>query len=152
MKQLFLLIIVFLSAANEAHSGDARPGTPGPLTNPTIASALQLTPAQKARMEALRRAFREEINPLRERLLSQRLELDELWAKSPLDDEAIRRKQDQIQAIENEMRDRITRYHLECRGVLTAEQQEKLGALLGGHHGEPGLRGDPQPALAAPQQ
>lgn len=148
MKRFFLTVIVVLTASMEATSGDPEPAGRDVLIHPAIVSALRLTPAQTAHIAALRRAFREEMDPLRERLLARRLELGELWAKSPPEREAIRRKQEEIQAIQQEMQDRMMRYQLECRRVLTPEQQEKLGALLGEHVGR-GLLPDSRPASPA---
>lgn len=148
MKRFLLAMIVVLTASMEATSGDPGPEARDVLIHPAIVSALRLTPAQTAHIAALQRAFREEMDPLRERLLARRLELGELWAKNPPEREAIRRKQEEIQAIQQEMEDRMIRHQLECRRVLSPEQQEKLGALLGEHGGR-GLRPDSQAASPA---
>lgn len=102
--------------------------------NPYLASTLGLSEDQKAQIEAKQQAFQEEINPLRDKLFSTKMELRNLWAQSSPDQAKIRAKQEAIQSLQSQIQEKATQYQLECREVLTPEQQEKLGTSLA-HHG-----------------
>ncbi len=102
--------------------------------NPYFASTLGLSEDQKAQIEMKQQAFQEEINPLRDKLFSTKMELRNLWAQVSPDQAKIRAKQEAIQSLQAQIQEKATQYQLECREVLTPEQQEKLGTSLA-HHG-----------------
>lgn len=134
-KKLGILIVAMVLVASNvwAFRGGCGMG-PGFGMNPQIASALNLTEDQKAQIQAKQEVFMEEMNPLRDKLFSKRMELRNIWAKANPDQAAITEKQLEIQTIQNEMQEKATQYQLDCRQFLTAEQQEKLGTLVT-HHG-----------------
>lgn len=108
---------------------------PGFGMNPYVASTLNLTEDQKAQIQAKQEAFHQaESSPLRDKLFSKRMELRNLWAKASPDQAAISEKQLEIRDIQNEIQEKATQYQLDCRQLLTHDQQEKLGTLVA-HHG-----------------
>lgn len=133
-KSGILFVFMVLAASNAwAFRGECGMG-PGLGMNSYIASTLNLTEDQKAQIQTKQEVFQEEINPLRDELFSKRMELRELWAKANPDQGLISAKQKEIQAIQNQIQEKTTQYQLECRELLTPEQQEKLGTTVA-HHG-----------------
>lgn len=135
MKKLVLVIAcVMLAASNAwAFGGGGCGGCgmgPGFGMNSKFASALNLTADQKAQIQAKQEAFQEKINPLRDELFSKRMELRELWAKAAPDQAQIIAKQKEIQGIQSQIQEKTTEFRLECRQLLTPEQQEKFGATM----------------------
>lgn len=135
MKKFGILIVamVLVSSNAWAFRGGCGMGQ-GFGMNPAVASALNLTEDQQAQIEVKREVFQEEMNPLRDKLFSKKMELRNLWAKANPDQAAISEKQQEIQAIQSEIQQKATQYQLDCRQFLTPEQQEKLGTFVA-HHG-----------------
>lgn len=116
---------------------------------------LNLTDAQKTKIEALRDENYKATRPLREKLFDKSVELRRLWLQANPDKDKIGAAQKEMRALRNEMEDKVTALRLEIRKVLTPEQREKLadmpwdrgpgfgprGGMRGpGHHGAgPGL-------------
>jgi len=134
-KVVMSLAVMVVVAATGLALGDEGAMEPGFGLNPRIASALNLTDGQKAQIQARQQAFLEAMSPLCDQLFSRRLELKNLWAKAPPDQAAIIQKQLEIQAIRTQMQAKATEHQLECRRLLTPDQQEKLGALMIDHPG-----------------
>jgi len=144
MKKLGILIVVMVLMASSAWAFRGGRGMgPGYGMNPYVASTLNLTEDQKTQIQARQEVFLEEINPLRDKLFSKRMELRSLWAKPNPDQASISEKQMEIQTIQNEIQEKATQYQLDCRQFLTAEQQEKLGTFMAGRggRGKPGMGG-----------
>jgi len=151
MKKLGILIGAGVLAVSNAWAFGGGCAT-GPClgTNPQVASTLNLTEDQKAQIEAKHEVFWEEMSLLRDKFFTKRMELRNLWTKANPDLAAITEKQMEIQTVRNEMQAKATRYQLECRQLLTTEQQEKLGKLVAHHDGWSGAGmghgpGRPQP-------
>ncbi|MCK8603673.1 Spy/CpxP family protein refolding chaperone [Desulfoferrobacter suflitae] len=133
-KSSILIVFMILAASNAwAYRGGCGMG-PGFGMSSDIASSLNLSEEQKAQIQARQEVFQDEINPLRDELFSKRMELRELWAKASPEQSLISAKQKEIQAIQNQIQEKTTQYQLECRELLTPEQQEKLGTTVA-HHG-----------------
>jgi len=105
------------------------------------ASALNLTPEQTQKMQALRESHFKETIPLRNEMMSKRLELRTLWSQANPDQEKILAKQKEINALRAQLQEKATKHRLEMRQVLTPEQQAKLGAFSGGFGPGYGKRG-----------
>ncbi len=135
MKKLGILLVamVLVSSNAWAFRGGCGMGQ-GFGMNPAVASALNLTEDQQAQIQVKQELFQEETNPLRDKLFGKKMELRNLWAKANPDQASISEKQQEIQAVQNEMQEKATQYQLDCRQLLTPEQQEKLGAFVA-HHG-----------------
>ncbi len=146
MKKLGVLIVVLVLAGSSARAFGGPwgmgPGIgPGWGMNPYFASDLNLTEAQRSQLQSKYDAFVAQMNPLREKMFSKKMELRDLWAKANPDQAKISAKQQEIQALQNQMQEKATNYQLECRQMLTPEQREKMtvtSASFSGWGGGPG--------------
>jgi Spy/CpxP family protein refolding chaperone len=132
MRKLGILTVVLtlLSSSAWAFRGTCGLMEPGFGLNPHMASALELTEEQKALIQKKHEAFMEEINPLRNRLFSRKMELRDLWGQGNPDQGKISAKQREILAIQSQLQEKTIQYQMECRGLLSPEQQEKLGTAV----------------------
>jgi Spy/CpxP family protein refolding chaperone len=111
-------------------------GWPGPLHALELAGPLALTPAQRARLEAMRA----ETVPLGERVIAAEASLDRLFATRTVTPEALEAATAASGAALAALRAAHLRYHLAASEVLTAEQSERYAVLRGyrtggaGHH------------------
>jgi Spy/CpxP family protein refolding chaperone len=106
-------------------SGGARSG------GHALWSALNLTPEQVQKVRALRESFFKETIPLRNDLMSKKLELRSLWLQTNPDEEKILAKQKEINDLRAQLQEKGTKNRLEMRKVLTPEQQAQLANLRG---------------------
>jgi Spy/CpxP family protein refolding chaperone len=104
------------------YAGGARPGGSGPW------GALNLTPEQFEKMKALRGSFFKERIPLRNELMSKRLELRALWVQTNPDEEKILAKQREINALRAQLQEKTTKNRLEMLKILTPEQRAQWQA------------------------
>ena len=95
------------------------------------AAALNLTPEQTQKMQALRETHFKETIPLRNEIMSKRIELQTLWVQDNPDQEKILAKQREINAVRTQLQEKATKHRLEMRQVLTPEQRAKIGAFPG---------------------
>ena len=131
MKKLGLFIVAMVLMAPNAREFRADCGMgSGAGMDPYLASILDLTEDQKLRIQAKQEAFHAEMNPLREKLFSKRMELRGLWAQTIPDQGKLAAKQKEIQAIQNQIQAMTTQHRLECRELLRPEQQETLGTFV----------------------
>jgi Spy/CpxP family protein refolding chaperone len=91
--------------------------------------ALNLTPEQTQKIQALQKSFFKETLPLRNDLMSKKLELRSLWLQPNLDEEKILAKQKEISGLRAQLGERVIKNRLEMRQILTPEQQAKLISL-----------------------
>jgi Spy/CpxP family protein refolding chaperone len=135
MKKVIVFSVALVLAASSAWAfrGGCGMGAGGGM-NPYFASTLGLSEDQKAQIQLKQQAYQDEINPLRDKLFSTRMELRNLWAEASPDQAKITAKQKQIQSLQSQIQEKATQYQLECREILTPEQQEKLGTSVA-HHG-----------------
>ena len=109
------------------HSGGARSARSG------LLRALNLTPEQTQKIQALREDFLKENIPLRNELMLKRLELRGLWMQTNPEETKILAKQKEINALRAQLGEKITKNRLEMRKILTPEQQAQLISFLGRH-------------------
>jgi Spy/CpxP family protein refolding chaperone len=114
------------------HSGAGHSGGHG------LWKALNLTPEQMQKVQALRESFFKETLPLRNDLMSKKLEMRSLWLQTNPDEEKILAKQKEISALRAQLGERAIKNRFEMRSILTPEQQAKLANLRGGEWGEHG--------------
>lgn len=142
MKKLGMLAFALVLAASNAWAfggGGCGMGMgPGCGMNSQLVADLNLTPDQKAQLQARQEAFMAEIEPLRNELFTKKEELRQLWAKPDPDQTLISAKQQEIRELQGRMQERATQQRLSCRDILTPEQRAKLGAMTaqgwrGGH-------------------
>ena len=138
---LFAAVMILVGANTHAFRGECGMGQ-GTGLSYHWASSLNLTDDQNAQIQAKQEAFMEEINPLRDRLFSRKMEVRELWRQASPDQAKISAKQREIQDIQSQIQARATQYQLECRELLSPEQQERLGTSVAhrGNWGGPGGR------------
>jgi len=85
-----------------------------------------LTPEQSAKLAELKAQRLKEVLPLQKELIAKRAELRALWAQTNPDEAKIKAKQHEVTELENTLQEKMTNYRLECRNVLTPEQQAQL--------------------------
>ena len=108
-------------------------------------AGLNLTEEQSAKLQSLRENYLKEVSPLQNRMFALRSEMRLLWNAAEPDREKITAKQKEIAGIQNQLEEKNTAYRLDCRAVLTPEQQSRMAAAgpgMGrgygpgrGHHG-----------------
>src|SRR4030042_3570020 len=96
------------------------------------AAALNVSSEQTQKMQTLREAHFKETIPLRNEIMSKRIEMQTLWAQTNPDQEKILAKQKEINALMAQLQEKSTKHRLEMRQVLNPEQQAKIGAYMGG--------------------
>ncbi len=89
-------------------------------------SQLNLSDAQKAKIEALQVAYRKEIRPIREKMFDKSVELRKMWLRENPDKDKILALQKEVRTLRDQLEDKSVAHKLEIRKVLTAEQREKL--------------------------
>jgi Spy/CpxP family protein refolding chaperone len=107
------------------HAGGARSAGSG------LWKALNLTPEQMQKMQALRESFLKEKIPFRNELMLKRMELRGLWMQTNFDEAKILARQKEINALRAQLGEKVTKNRLEIRKILTPEQQAKLINLRG---------------------
>lgn len=141
-KQLGILIMAMVLAASNVYAFRGGQGMgPGMGMNPCLVSIPDLTEDQKALMRTKQEAFQEDIDPLREKLFNTRVELRALWSRADPDEAGIKAKQAEVQSLQSRIQERATQYRLECRQILTPEQQAKWGSTNIAQRGGMGGRG-----------
>jgi Spy/CpxP family protein refolding chaperone len=119
---------------------------PGNVEDITETGDLGLTAEQKEKIRTLREVHLRDIRPLQERLYVKSRELKELWLSKTPGREGILAFQREVQALRNQLMEKITTHLLDVRQILTPEQQAKIRSYGPGHRmwrmGGPGMRGD----------
>jgi Spy/CpxP family protein refolding chaperone len=126
---------------------------------------LDLTPEQREKIKTLRQVHLTDIKPLQEQLYVKSRELRGLWLARTPDRESILVLQKEVQALRNQLIDKLTTYRLDAWQLLTPEQQAKVRpygperrpprmrdpGIMGDHDHGRGMRGPMlPPAGAAP--
>ena len=114
-------------------------GYPGPIHVLELADRLGLTGEQRARVQELHAAMKEETVPLGERLIAQETDLDRLFASKSVPPASLQAATADIGVTQGTLRGAHLRYHLSTLEVLTPEQVRLYGELRGygksGGHG-----------------
>jgi Spy/CpxP family protein refolding chaperone len=149
MKKMYvaigLLVLMFLATASfavgpGAGSGQAG-GSPGPQGGPGAglqsghgwwASNLNLTKEQQDTLAALRKRQWEEVKPLREQMYQKRQEMRGLYTNPATEDATIIAKQKELNALQQQMQDKMVKARLQQRKVFTPEQLTKLKEMPDG--------------------
>ena len=92
-------------------------------------AGLNLTPEQTQKLQTLREGFFKETIPLRNEMMTKRLELRTLWSQPKPDQEKILGKQREVNALRAQLQEKATKYRLEGRSILTPEQQAQVGSF-----------------------
>lgn len=106
-------------------------GYPGPSHVIELADQLDLSPAQRARAQALFAAMKAETVPLGEQLIAAESALDHAFAARTITPVSLAAATDTIGATQGKLRAAHLKYHLSMLDVLTPEQVKRYGALRG---------------------
>lgn len=119
---------------------------PGNVEDIAEKADLGLTAEQKEKIHTLREAHLRDIRPLQERLYVKSRELKALWLAKTPDREGTLSFQREVQALRNQLMEKITTYLLDVRQILTPEQQAKIRSYGPRHRmwrmGGPDMRDD----------
>ena len=87
---------------------------------------LNLTKEQQDKLAALRKRQWEELKPLRDQMYQKRQEMRGLYTSPATRDATIIAKQKELNALQQQMQDRMVQFRLEQRKIFTPEQLSKL--------------------------
>ncbi len=97
--------------------------------NPAVMAALELTPEQTTKIQALHESTSQKITPFKAQLVTKRAEMKVLWTQPSLDADKIKATQKEIQALRAQIREIQTDMRITFRSLLTPEQTSKLLAM-----------------------
>jgi periplasmic protein CpxP/Spy len=103
----------------------------GPRKSAGGMGAASLTSEQQTKMQELRLQHRNEVAPLRDKMIGLRQELRALWSDPKADPAAIQAKAREMKELRDQMQDERLHARLEGRNLLTPEQIQGLGAGFG---------------------
>jgi zinc resistance-associated protein len=88
-----------------------------------------LTAEQSSKIQALQKAYLDEITPLQQDLLKKKTELRSLWLSPTPDQAKITALQKEILNLQAKITEKGTNLKLETRKILTPEQQAQMAAF-----------------------
>ena len=106
-------------------------GYPGPAHVLELASALNLSQAQRDRTQALFEDMQKTAMPLGNEVVAKETELDQAFASGRIDDASLHRMLADICRLQGELRYTHLKYHLAMRGVLSSDQIAAYDRLRG---------------------
>jgi hypothetical protein len=106
-------------------------GYPGPAHVLELADKLELTPDQRANVQALFDSMKAEAIPLGTKLIAQERDLDSQFAGHTVWPDSLREATAAAAATQGELRDTHLKYHLATIKVLTTAQMQKYAQLRG---------------------
>jgi Spy/CpxP family protein refolding chaperone len=134
MKKFYgVVVVVFLllfATSVFAVGPGGGPGMAGP-------KGMQLSKDQQDKMWQLKERFNSDTSALRYEMFQKRNELKTLFADPKATDAQILAKENEVNALRQKMHDRMIRFRLEQRKILTPEQlqfmSQRGGHGMGGH-------------------
>ena len=114
-------------------------GYPGPIHVLEFADSIQLSDAQRAKVQQLFEAMKAEAVSLGEKLITQESELDRQFADRTVTEASLATSTQAIGATQAELRAAHLKYHLTTVEVLTPTQSHRymeLRGYAGGAHGQ----------------
>ncbi len=124
MITLMVIIAVPAIAYREMRTGYG--SGPGNVEDIAAERGLGLTVEQREKINTLREAHLKDVKPLQDKLYVKSRELKELWLARTPDREAILASQKEVQALRNQLMDKLMTYRLDAWRLLTPEQQAKI--------------------------
>ena len=106
-------------------------GYPGPAHVIELASALDLSEAQRGRTQALFEEMQKTAMPLGNEVLAKETELDQAFASGSIDDARLHRILADIGRLQGELRYTHLNYHLAMRGLLSPDEIAAYDRLRG---------------------
>jgi Spy/CpxP family protein refolding chaperone len=153
MKKVMMIVAMVALAAVVASPAMAYRGMgarhgcgPGNVADVCAMRGLDLTAEQMGKINALRAAHLNDVQPLRDQMFSKNRELRSLWLAATPDKEKILAFQKEAQGLRDQLTEKRTTYRFEVRKVLTPEQLAKVQAYGMGREmarmgGGPGMMG-----------
>jgi len=102
---------------------------PGYCWTNDAAASLNLTEEQSGKLQTMRENYFREITPLRNEMLSVGSELRLLWSNAGPDREKILTKQRELSNLQTQLDEKAALYRLDCRALLTPEQQSNMASF-----------------------
>ena len=131
MKKSLVVLAVALVLSVATYVYAVGPGpSPGPGSRESCwgcGKGASLTEEQRTQFQELRQKFHDETATLREQIWAKRQELRALWSDSQSDSGTILNKENELGALQDQMRDKALQLKLEARKVLTPEQLSEFG-------------------------
>jgi Spy/CpxP family protein refolding chaperone len=106
-------------------------GYPGPSHVLELADKLNLTADQRANMQRLFDAMKDEAMPLGSKLIEQEAELDRQFASRTVTPESLKASTAAVAATQGILRETHLKYHLSTGSILTPAQMTKYSELRG---------------------
>lgn len=106
-------------------------GYPGPMHVLELAGKLSLSPEQRARMQGLMHAMKQETGATGEEVIAAEAALDRLFAEKRADAPSLAQAMKTVVEAQGKLRETHLRYHLDTRAALTLEQIEGYARLRG---------------------
>jgi Spy/CpxP family protein refolding chaperone len=106
-------------------------GYPGPSHVLELADKLNLTADQRANMQRLFDAMKDEAMPLGSKLIEQEAELDRQFASRTVTPESLKASTAAVAATQGILRETHLKYHLSTGSILTPAQMTKYAELRG---------------------
>jgi Spy/CpxP family protein refolding chaperone len=135
MKKMVIVIglaVLVVAGASYVFAGGPGFGRGfGPGNCPGPGAGLNLTQEQQTSLQQMRQKHFDEVSPLRETMFSLRKELNTLWADPSADPKVIQDKENQLNSLRDQMRDKAVQFKLEVRSLLTPEQIASFGSGCG---------------------
>ena len=103
--------------------------------------AANMTAEQQAKLKDLRQKLRDDMAPVRDRMISLRQEIGTLWSDRKADPKDITIKTEEMKSLRDQMQDKMVEFALEVRNILTPDQLQAIGPNCGmgfGPGGGPG--------------
>ena len=138
-KKVILTIVGLVSVAAIATTAMAFGPGRGPGYGPGArgdfqgAAGLNLTTEQMSQFNKMREAQFNEIRPLQTQMAAKRDALRKLWLEPNPDKAKITAAQKEMNAVRDQMQEKMTTYRLEANKILTPEQKEKAKFYAGNH-------------------
>ncbi|MGQ9638550.1 MAG: Spy/CpxP family protein refolding chaperone [Thermodesulfobacteriota bacterium] len=127
-----LVLAVALVATVAFAGGMGRGFGPGYGIGYSYPAIPNLTAEQSSKIQALQKAYLDEITPLQQDLLKKKTELRGLWLSPNPDQTKITALQKEILNLQAKITEKSTNLKLEIRKVLTPEQQAQLSVYGSG--------------------
>lgn len=131
MKKLIMLILAMVTiGAGSLAFADSRDWGqgigPGYCLPGNRAANLNLTEEQSETVKTITGNYLKETTPLRNQMLSVGSELRLLWSAASPDREKVLAKQRELSGLQAQIDEISAKYRLDCREILTPEQQSKM--------------------------
>ena len=106
-------------------------GYPGPSHLVELSDQLGLTPEQLSKLKGMFDAMKAETIPIGEKLVAEEEQLDQLFAKNLISEQALKDATQDIGETQAHLREAHLRYHLQARAILQPSQIRRYAELRG---------------------